>query len=199
MPVAWYPILGYTGAGQSYTRSFDALGAYMTAVLSREDILGLLKTTPPLVENLRSPEEQVQPNGVDLTVSDIALFSSPGKLGPQNESRVLSATSPLVFDALGGIDLVPGCYLVTYNEVVNLPKDVMALAMPRSSLLRCGVSVHTAVWDAGYSGRSQSLMAIYNARGFRLLKDARIIQLVFLRLSHEVAEGYQGMFQRENV
>lgn len=77
MPVAWYPILGYTGAGQSYTRSFDALGAYMTAVLSREDILGLLKTTPPLVENLRSVEEQIQPNGVDLTVSDIALFSSP--------------------------------------------------------------------------------------------------------------------------
>jgi dUTP pyrophosphatase len=171
----------------------------MTAVLSREDILDLLKRTPPLVENLRSAEEQVQPNGVDLTVSDIALFSSPGKLGPQNESRVLSATSPLVFDVLGGIDLLPGCYLVTYNEVVNLPKDVMALAMPRSSLLRCGVSVHTAVWDAGYSGRSQSLMAIYNARGFRLLKDARIIQLVFLRLSHEVAEGYQGMFQRENV
>lgn len=94
---------------------------------------------------------------------------------------------------------MPGCYLVTYNEVVNLPKDVMALAMPRSSLLRCGVSVHTAVWDAGYSGRSQSLMAIYNPRGFRLLKDARIIQLVFLRLSHEVAEGYQGMFQRENL
>ncbi len=171
----------------------------MTAVLSREDILDLLKRTPPLVENMRSAEEQIQPNGVDLTVSDIALFSSPGKLGPQDESRILSATSPLVFDALGGIDLLPGCYLITYNEVVNLPKDIMALAMPRSSLLRCGVNVHTAVWDAGYSGRSQSLMAVYNTLGFRLLKDARIIQLVFFRLSGEVAKGYQGMFQGENV
>jgi len=171
----------------------------VTAVLSREDILGLLKSTSPLVENLRSIEEQVQPNGVDLTVDEIALFSSAGKLGPQNEDRVLSGTSPLVFDALGAIDLLPGCYLITYNEAVNLPKDVMALAMPRSTLLRCGVSVHTAVWDAGYSGRSQSLLAVYNPHGFRLLKGARLIQLVFLRLSHEVAEGYKGMFQGENV
>ena len=45
----------------------------MTAVLSREDILDLLKSTPPLVENLYSIEEQIQPNGVDLTVGDIAF------------------------------------------------------------------------------------------------------------------------------
>ena len=171
----------------------------MTAVLSREDILGLLKASRPLVEDLHSVDEQVQPNGVDLSAREVALLSSPGKLGPQNEPRVLSSISPLVFDALGGIDLLPGCYLITYNEVVNLPADIMALAMPRSSLLRCGVSVHTAVWDAGYSGRSQSLMVVYNPRGFRLLKDARIVQLVFFRMSHEVAEGYQGMFQGENV
>ena len=171
----------------------------MAAVLSREDILGLLKATPPLVESLRSAEDQVQPNGVDLTVGEIALLSSPGRLGTTNQTRVLSTTAPLVFDAIVGIDLLPGCYLVTYNEVVNLPKNIMALATPRSSLLRCGVDVRTAVWDAGYSGRSQSLLVVYNPRGFRLHKDARIVQLVFFRLASEAAEGYQGMFQQENV
>jgi dUTP pyrophosphatase len=171
----------------------------VTAVLSREDILNLLKRTPPLVEGLHDADRQVQPNGVDITVRDVALLSSAGKLGPQNETRVLSSTSPLVFDAMGSIDLLPGCYLITYNEIVNLPKDIMALALPRSSLLRCGVNVHTAVWDAGYSGRSQSLMVVYNPLGFRLYKDAAVIQLVFFRLSQEVSEGYQGMFQRENI
>lgn len=170
-----------------------------SAVLTKEDIMELLKATPPMVENLSDLAQQVQPNGIDLTVREIAMFSSPGCISTRNESRVLSSTAPLVFDGLGKLDLLPGCYLVTCNEVVNLPKNVMALAKPRSSLLRCAVSVHTAVWDAGYSGRSQSLMAVYNPQGFRIYKNARFIQLVFFRLSQEVKEGYNGIFQKENT
>ena len=159
----------------------------------------MLGATPPLVENLYDVQQQVQPNGIDLTLKEIALFSSQGSLGAGNQNRTLSGTSPLVFDGLGRVDLLPGCYLVTYNEVVNLPKNLIALAMPRSSLLRCGVSIHNAVWDAGYAGRSQSLMVVYNPQGFRLHKNARIVQMVFLSLSGEVAQGYQGMFQGENI
>ena len=159
----------------------------------------MLEGNPPLVENLCDTQQQVQPNGIDLTLKEIALFNSPGSLGPGSERRTLSNTSPLIFDGIGRIDLLPGCYLVTYNEVINLPKNVMALARPRSSLLRCGVSIHNAVWDAGYSGRSQSLMVVYNAQGFRLYINARIVQMVFFSLSREVAQGYQGMFQGENI
>jgi dUTP pyrophosphatase len=65
--------------------------------------------------------------------------------------------------------------------------------------LRCGVSIHNAVWDAGYSGRSQSLMVVYNQQGFRLYRNARIVQMVFFFLNREVAQGYQGMFQGENI
>ncbi len=75
----------------------------------------------------------------------------------------------------------------------------MALARPRSSLLRCGVSVHTAVWDAGYSGRSQSLMVVYNPQGFKIHKNSRFMQLVFFYLNGEVTEGYKGIFQGENI
>lgn len=143
--------------------------------------------------------QQVQPNGIDLTLKEIALFSSAGSLGFGNEDRILSTTSRLVFDGLGRIDLLPGCYLVTFNEVVHLPRHVMALAMPRSSLLRCGVSIHSAVWDAGYSGRSQSLMVVHNPQGFRLHRKARIVQMVFFSLSREASQGYQGRFQGENI
>ncbi len=171
----------------------------MFGILSREDILKMLKASPPLADNLFDIQQQVQPNGIDLTLKEIALLSSSGSLGLSNESRALSSTSPLVFDGLGRIDLLPGCYLVTYNEVVNIPRNIIALATPRSSLLRCGVSIHSAVWDAGYSGRSQSLMMVYNPRGFRIYRNARIIQMVFFLLSREVAQGYQGIFQGENV
>jgi len=168
-------------------------------ILSREDIQKMLKASPPLVENLCDVQQQIQPNGIDLTLKEVALLSSPGSLGFSNEDRVLSCTSPLVFDGLGRLDLLPGCYLITYNEVVNLPKNMMALVAPRSSLLRCGVSIHSAVWDAGYSGRSQSLMVVHNPQGFRLHRNARIVQIVFFFLSREVAQGYQGIFQGENI
>lgn len=170
-----------------------------SAVLTRENIVELLQVTPPLVESLTDVEQQLQPNGVDLTVKEVAMLSSPGCISTRNESRVLSVPSPLVFDGLGKLDLLPGPYLVTCNEIVNLPKNIMALAKPRSSLLRCGVSVHTAVWDAGYSGRSQSLMVVYNPQGFRIYKNARFIQLIFFHLAQEVSQGYQGIFQRENI
>jgi len=167
--------------------------------LGRDQIQELLEAETPLVECLPDVEQQLQPNGIDLTVKEIAMLSSPGCISTANQSRVLSALSPLIFDGLGKIDLLPGCYIITCNEIVNLPKNIMALARPRSSLLRCGVAIHTAVWDAGYSGRSQSLMIVYNMQGFRVFKNARFMQLVFFHLSQEVSQGYNGMFQRENI
>ena len=171
----------------------------MGAVLSKQDILDLVERTPPLIEGPIELEEQIQPNGIDLTVRSVALIASGGQIGSVAEERRLSSHSPLQFDALGFLNLPAGCYLVTYNEILNLPKNIIALGKPRSSLLRCGVSMHTAVWDAGYCGRSQSLMLVYNPYGFRLSRNARILQLVFFLLTGESSEGYGGIFQGENL
>ena len=170
----------------------------MAAVLSKQDIHRLLKQEPPLIEGYINLEEQVQPNGFDLTVHEVALLQSPGKIAVENSQRLVSDLAPLVFDGLGFIDLMAGAYIITYNEIVHLPKNIIALATPRSSLLRCGVTVNTAVWDAGYSGRSQSLMIVYNPQGLRLQRNARIVQLIFLELTQET-EGYHGAYQGENI
>ncbi|UCG54557.1 MAG: deoxyuridine 5'-triphosphate nucleotidohydrolase [Dehalococcoidia bacterium] len=170
----------------------------MATILSKQNIEKLLACKPPLIEGLISPKKQLQPNGVDLTLRDIALFQSPGKITTSNSQRVVSELSPLMFNGLGFIHLAPGIYSITYNEIVHLPEDIMALATPRSSLLRCGVTINTAVWDAGYSGRSQSLLVVYHPQGFQLQKNARIIQLVFFRLPNQT-EGYSGTYQHENL
>ena len=170
----------------------------MSGVLSKQDIHGLLQQQPPLVEGCINLDQQLQPNGIDFTLREVALLQSSGKITVDNNQRRVSDLAPLVFDGMGYIDLTPGAYIITYNEIVHLPRDVMALAAPRSSLLRCGVTVNHAVWDAGYSGRSQSLMVVYNPHGFRLQKNARVVQLVFLKLTEET-EGYQGIYQNENI
>ena len=170
----------------------------MSAVLSRQEIQRLLKKKTPLIEGCIDLEQQLQPNGIDLTLREIALLQSPGRITTEDSQRLVSALAPLVFDGLGFIDLVPGAYIITYNEIVHLPQNIMALGRPRSSLLRCGVTVGMAVWDAGYSGRSQSLLVVYNPQGFRLEKNARVAQLIFLHLSQKT-EGYQGAYQGENI
>ena len=170
----------------------------MAAVLSKGDILELINRKPPLLEGWTDLEEQVQANGFDLTLREVALLQSAGRIAAANRQRLVSDLAPLMFDGLGFIDLMPGPYIITYNEIVHIPRDVTALAAPRSSLLRCGVTVGTAVWDAGYEGRSQSLLVIHNPLGFRLQRNARILQLVFFRLSEET-EGYRGAYQGENM
>jgi dUTP pyrophosphatase len=168
------------------------------AVLADSEIRRLIKQEPPLVEGYIDLETQVQANGFELTLRDISVIQSAGRIAVDNSQRVISEVSPLMFDGTGDIELIPGTYLITYNEIVHLPKNLMAMGRPRSSLLRCGVTVGTAVWDAGYEGRSQSLLVVYNTRGIRLQKNARIMQLIFLELTCE-SEGYNGIYQGENI
>jgi dUTP pyrophosphatase len=168
------------------------------AVLSGSDIRRLIKQEPPLIEGWLDLDEQVQANGFDLTLRDVALVRSKGQIAVDNRDRFVADLAPLAFDSEGFIDLASDSYMITYNEVVHLPRDLMALGRPRSSLLRCGVSVGTAVWDAGYEGRSQSLMVVHNPHGFRVQRNARVIQLVFFTLAGESA-GYNGVYQGENI
>jgi len=170
----------------------------MSAVLSKNDIRHLLEQKPPLVEGYINLAEQLQPNGFDLTLRDIALFQNAGQIGAENKTRRLPDLAPLLFTNDGFMDLIAGSYLITYNEIVHLPTTVMALGRPRSSLLRCGVNIGTAVWDAGYEGRSQSLMVVYTTQGFRVQKNARMMQLVFFQLTSETV-GYSGAYQGENI
>ena len=169
------------------------------AALDRDSLGHLFQTKPSLVEGYLSLEQQLQPNGFDLTLNSVSRLSSPGSMGAAPDDRELSNTEPLNFALGGWLELAPGPYLIDFNEIVNLPLDVMALGRPRSSLLRSGVAIHTAVWDAGYRGRSQALLVVHQSTGYRVQKDARLLQLVFYRLAQPVGQGYQGRFQGENI
>ena len=52
----------------------------MAAILAKSDIHRLLKQEPPLLEGWVDLEEQVQPNGIDLTLREVALPQSPGRI-----------------------------------------------------------------------------------------------------------------------
>ena len=152
-----------------------------------------------LVESMINPEMQTQMCGVELTLQKIERFLTAGAVAFENKERKLPEIEPLNFDEMGWIELTAGSYLVTFNEIVNIPKDMTAMARARSTLLRCGATLETALWDPGYRGRSQSLLVVYNPQGLKLKKDARLMQLVFLRLENEAEKLYSGKYQGENI
>lgn len=168
-------------------------------MLSHEELVLLVNKKPPLVEQMINPDIQIQPNGIELTISRIEVHKGAGAIAFDNSQRTLPNTENLNFDREGWLHLPKGAYKIIFNEIVNIPKNIAAIAKPRSSLLRCGATIESAVWDAGYCGRSESLLVVFNDNGFRLRKNARVLQLLFFRLGEEVREGYSGIYQNENV
>jgi len=142
---------------------------------------------------------QVQPAGVDLTVGEVYRFRGRGFLGFSNESRVLPDVEKLGFDDSGKLFLERGAYRVRYNEVVRVPGDCVAIGLPRSSLMRMGATVVSALWDPGYEGKGEGLLIVENPYGIVLEKDARIVQLIFIRLESKPESEYRGVYMREGL
>lgn len=143
-------------------------------------------------------DTQLQPSGFDLSLESIEEYLVGGAVDFSNQERVIAETRPLIPDNEGWYHLEKGVYKMVYNEVVKMPLDVAAIARTRSTLLRNGAMIGTAVWDPGYEGRSSSMLTVYNPYGLKLKKDARIAQLIFFQTG-EVGKGYSGVYQKERM
>ncbi len=139
-------------------------------------------------------DEQVQPNGVDLTVESVFEQTGTGRIDQDGKSigerRELGPS--------GDNDtyrLSPGGYIARYGETISIPEGHVGFVLPRSSLMRNSAMLHTAVWDAGYTGRGEGLLEVNHE--LELQRDARIAQFVLSRAEHE--GSYEGSYQGENL
>jgi dUTP pyrophosphatase len=148
-----------------------------------------------MIENIYDLSAQLTPNGIDLTLKKVEIFTDTGSIDFSNEKRSLPKTQDISF-ANDWVHLNQGCYKVTFNEIVSIPKDMIGLARPRSSLLRSGATIESAVWDAGFNGISISLLIVCNPYGISLQKNARLMQLFFVKMSGKAQQGYQGIYQQ---
>lgn len=157
-----------------------------------------LNDDPPLLTGLVDPETQIQMNGVDLTLAEVSRFGAgPGRVDFDNSTRRIPTPEPLAPGPDGVYRLAAGPWWVRYNEVVNVPPDVFAIGRTRSSLLRSGAQIGTALWDSGYRGRSGSLLTVHHPDGLELARGARILQLVFFQLAAPADRTYAGAYQDE--
>jgi dUTP pyrophosphatase len=142
-------------------------------------------------------EVQIQPNSIELTLRNVSRFVESGQMAFDNTDRKIPMVQEIQFDESGFVSLRQGCYKTGFNEILSLPLNLVAIARCRSSLLRSGVHVETAVWDSGFRGETECLMIVSNPFGFRVRRNARLIQLIFSKLTVPVSRGYEGIYREK--
>ncbi|MFH1786906.1 MAG: dCTP deaminase [archaeon] len=145
-----------------------------------------------LLEN--SEHANVGGAGVDLRLDSVYRATGEGKLG--KDERVMPEV-----EKVGGEKFIikPNEYvLVDTMEKVNMPDDLLARLLPRSSLFRMGGSLRHAVVDPGYKGKLTVGLKNDGHYNLALERGARICQIVF-----ETVEGrtkaYSGRYQGGKV
>ena len=138
-------------------------------------------------------DEQIQPNGVDLTLDAVFAQREPGRIGV--DGKRIGERRELDTDSSDSYSLAPGGYVARYGERISVPDDHVGFVYPRSSLMRNSCMLHTAVWDAGYEGRGEGLLEVHH--DIEIERGARVAQFVLADADHE--ETYAGSYQGENI
>ncbi|WP_248517050.1 deoxyuridine 5'-triphosphate nucleotidohydrolase [Salinarchaeum laminariae] len=139
-------------------------------------------------------EEQVQPNGVDLTLEAVLEPDEVGRIGRDGKTVAdRTEIEPEGDDRV--FHLEPGGYVVRYTETVAIPEEHVGFILPRSSLMRNGTTLETAVWDAGYEGKGEGLLQVTHP--IEIEQGARFGQIVLADAAHE--DLYDGSYQGERL
>lgn len=151
-----------------------------------------------LIENYLDLETQLQPAGFDLTVSSVYRFYGTPRIGFYNKDRVLPEYQKI--DPISRSrwwTLSEGSYHVRFHEIVNIPLDLFAESIHRSTMMRGDCETASGYWDPGYSGAGATRLTV-GKNGVHLKEGARICQMIFT-LVDPPKTGYDGKYQNENV
>ena len=152
------------------------------------EIIKKLTEEKKLIESF--DEKSLCGAGYDLRVGKFYEITGASHLGVNG--RTLPSANEIFKDVIA---LGPDDYLLIETiEKVNMPKDVMARILPRSTVFRAGCFLVTAVVDPGYFGTLTMGLKNLSQCDFRLEKGSRIGQIVFEEVSGE-ANLYDGRYQ----
>jgi deoxycytidine triphosphate deaminase len=158
-------------------------------ILSHEKILEAVRGKK-LIENF-SPH-CLGGAGYDLRVGKVYRLESNGFIGKKEQKNSLVKEK---INTENYVVLKPGEYiLVETLEKVNMPLNLLARILPRSSLFRMGCSLITAVVDPGFKGTLTMGLKNLSEKSFTFQEGARIAQMIFEEVSGKT-KGYTGRYQ----
>ncbi|AWX32390.1 deoxyuridine 5'-triphosphate nucleotidohydrolase [Methanosphaera sp. BMS] len=135
--------------------------------------------------------DSIEASGIDLKVDRIFKQASGGSLidNVKNLPELEEITDDIVI-------LEPKtAYSVMMEGKIKIPKGYTMLYLPRSTLLRSFISVHTAVGDPNFYGTLQFMVVNNGEYPFKLKKGERIVQAVVFPV--EGSGEYNGSYQEK--
>ena len=147
---------------------------------------------------VQPPEVKINPNGVDLSVSEVWKFSEKSIARIHGKERTISPEKELIKPKEDGFYyLKEGTYELRTANKVNIPDNAVGFCFPRSTLNRFGViKSETAVWDSGYSGYG-TLTVRVTIEELQIHKNEFWFQLVIMGMKENTKQRYDGHWQGE--
>lgn len=137
----------------------------------------------------------IQPCGIDLRVGKIYNYIPNGMNGLYEGQKFLPDLEELKIDGKTYMLAPKTSYLISVDRQMKIPRNQMQLYLPRSSLLRGGVDVRTAVGDCGYEGTLMFLIENKLDAPFYLEKGERFCQAICFEVSGSGI--YNGDYQND--
>lgn len=160
-------------------------------MLGRDEILKLAKEKN-MLEGY--DESCLQGAGYDLRVGKFYNCSGDSYLG--KDERRMPRIEEIPSDIL---QMAPGDYvLIETVEKVNMPADIAARVLNRSSVFRCGATTFNALVDPGYQGTLTFGLKNVSNSSFSIQRGARVAQIVFEEVKGRT-ESYSGKYQGGKV
>jgi len=141
-----------------------------------------------LVEN--ADLENVQGAGIDIRAAQFYRLQTPAKLGVVE--RILPEMKEITDEQ---VFVKPNEYIMIQTmEKVNMPLNLAARMLPRSTLQRSGIYLYHALIDPGYHGKLTFGMKNIGHHDFEIERGSRIAQIMFEEV-HGKTEAYDGRYQ----
>ena len=137
-------------------------------------------------------EDSIHPSGIDLKMDKLFRQIDSGSL--IDNQKNLPELEEVECDDDNVYTLEPKtAYSVTVMGKTKIPVGYTMLYLPRSTLLRSFISVHTAVGDPGFYGTLQFLIVNNGNYPYRIKKGERIAQAVVFKVTG--SGEYSGSYQ----
>ena len=137
--------------------------------------------------------DTIQPSGIDLRMDKIYRQVGSGSL-IDNEKNLPEIEELESVDDIYTLD-PKTAYSVTIEGKIEIPTGYTMLYLPRSTLLRSFISVHTAVGDPGFYGTLQFMIVNNGQYPYKIKKGERIAQAVVFPV--EGSGKYNGSYQEK--
>ena len=142
-------------------------------------------------------DNQIQPNAVELTVGAVRKCVSGGTFVLRDNLKQhieKEEFKPVYEETNDKVYLLEeGVYEIEFEQRVQMGADEVGIVISRSSLMRNGIWMTSALYDSGYVGKMVASLQVPKGTRFEFPKGERLAQFVIFEA--EALKRYTGSYQ----